>query len=152
MKISKFVHRWLLVSLFIWDVVGCSALSGEPTSATTVVKDERASLDETLSIDLSHETVQALHVRDKIVIVDVRQPGEYAAGHIPGARLIPLGELPDRLDEIPQDEHVVVVCRSGNRSGQAQRILAEEGFDYVHNMLGGMNAWQQAGYDVDKGP
>jgi rhodanese-related sulfurtransferase len=83
-------------------------------------------------------------------VLDVREPGEYAAGHIPGALLIPLGELPDRLHEVPEEGPVVVVCRSGNRSGQALRFLRQQGFDNVHNMLGGMLAWQRAGYEVEK--
>ena len=85
-----------------------------------------------------------------MVLIDVREDSEYAEGHIPGATLIPLGQIPDRLDEIPTDKTVVAVCRSGNRSGQATDYLREQGFDNVHNMEGGMNAWSQAGYEIEK--
>ncbi len=148
---AKIFHRWLVTLFLMLVVAGCSVPLASSSSEGVMVEEiDGATLEQDLPVDLSHETVWDMYAKDEIVVIDVRQPEEYAAGHIPGARLIPLGELPDRLEEIPQDERVVVVCRSGNRSSRAQRILAEEGFDYAHNMLGGMNAWQQAGYDVDK--
>jgi rhodanese-related sulfurtransferase len=103
-----------------------------------------------LPVDLSHNEVQALHAADDIVVIDVRQEWEFAEGHIPGAQLIPLNELSDRLHEIPTEERVVLVCRSGNRSHQARQLLTQEGFDNVHNMLGGMQAWQNAGYEMKR--
>ena len=60
-------------------------------------------------------------------MLDVRQPDEWAAGHIEGATLIPLGELADRVAEVPADRQVVVVCRSGNRSAQGRDILLGAG-------------------------
>lgn len=76
-----------------------------------------------------------------IFILDVREPFEYRQGHIPGARLIPLGQLPARLKEIPQDKEIVVVCRSGNRSGQATGFLKRQGYN-ASNLVGGMLAWR----------
>ncbi len=70
-------------------------------------------------------------------ILDVRQPEEWEAGHIPGATLIPLGELESRVDELPQDEEIVVVCRSGNRSATGRDILLDAGFTDVTSMGGG---------------
>lgn len=85
-------------------------------------------------------------------ILDVRQPDEWAAGHIPNATLIPLGELESRLSEVPTDREVVIVCRSGNRSGQARDLLKNAGFTNVTSMAGGMNLWATSGYPVVTGP
>lgn len=74
------------------------------------------------------------------VVVDVRTLGEFRTGHIPGARLIPLGELGGRTAEIPKDQTVVTVCRSGSRSQMAARQLQKLGYE-VFNMAGGMNRW-----------
>jgi len=84
------------------------------------------------------------------LMIDVREPGEYAAGHAPGTQLIPLGQLERRLSELAahKDKPVVLICRSGNRSGQAQEILAKAGFTQALNVEGGMNAWAKAGLPV----
>jgi rhodanese-related sulfurtransferase len=84
-------------------------------------------------------------------ILDVRQPDEWEQGRIPGATLIPLGELEARLDEVPQDKQVVVVCRSGNRSAEGRDILLAAGFTQVTSMDGGMNSWQAMGYETVTG-
>jgi rhodanese-related sulfurtransferase len=148
---KKRIFAWLMTVLLMLSVVGCG-VSVKPRMLEVVTQDVALAKDgeADLPVDLSHETVQDLHADDEVVVVDVRQPVEYAAGRIPGARLIPLDELPNRLDEVPEDQRVVVVCRSGNRSSSAQRLLADEGFDNVHNMLGGMIAWEGAGYDVER--
>ena len=99
--------------------------------------------------DIDALTLDSIRNRDDVFVVDVREDYEYAAGHVPGATLIPLGQLPNRLDEIPDDKTVVAVCRSGNRSGQATQFLQQQGIN-VHNMQGGMIAWEQAGLEVEK--
>jgi rhodanese-related sulfurtransferase len=73
-------------------------------------------------------------------ILDVRTPGEFKAGHIPGAHLIPLGEVRRRLEEIPKDQLVVTVCLSGHRSFSAAQTLAKAGYQ-VKNLHGGMRLW-----------
>lgn len=73
-------------------------------------------------------------------ILDVREDNEWAAGHIEGAQHIPLGDLPARYGEVPLDEDVYVICRSGGRSRQATEWLNLNGFDAV-NVNGGMGAW-----------
>lgn len=78
-------------------------------------------------------------------VVDVREPDEWAAGHIEGAKLISLGDLISRVSEVPKDRDVVVVCRSGNRSAQGRDILLGAGFTAVTSMAGGMSAWVAAG-------
>lgn len=85
-------------------------------------------------------------------ILDVRQPEEWDQVHIPGATLIPLGELQSRLSEVPSDQEVVVVCRSGNRSQEGRNILKNAGFEQVTSMAGGVNQWQAAGYPTVSGP
>lgn len=75
-------------------------------------------------------------------VVDVRSPGEYARGHIPGARSIPLGTLATRLGELPKDEPVTVVCLSGHRSHQAASLLLRSGFPSARHMAGGMLRWK----------
>jgi rhodanese-related sulfurtransferase len=84
------------------------------------------------------------------VIVDVREPWEYAEGHVPGAILIPLGQLAARVDELPGEEPIYVICRSGNRSVTASTLLIEAGKRDVRNVAGGMLAWQAAGYAVNR--
>lgn len=88
-------------------------------------------------------TVQELKERlangEKLNLFDVREPNEYADDNI-GATLIPLGELPYRLDELEglEEEEVIVHCRSGARSARAQQFLEENGFSNVRNLVGGM--------------
>ncbi|MBB1075322.1 rhodanese-like domain-containing protein [Rhodoferax sp. 4810] len=84
------------------------------------------------------------------LMIDVREPSEYVAGHAPGTQLIPLGQLERRLSELAayKDKPVVLICRSGNRSGQAQEILAKAGFTKALNIEGGMSAWAKAGLPV----
>ena len=103
-----------------------------------------------LPFNVDVATVRALQGRDDVVLIDVREPEEYAAGYIPGVRLIPMGEVPSRLNEIPTDKTVIVTCRSGNRSGQITDFLRRNGLTRVHNMQGGLLAWQRAGYPVEK--
>ncbi|HXH73234.1 MAG TPA: rhodanese-like domain-containing protein [Mariprofundaceae bacterium] len=84
------------------------------------------------------------------LFLDVRTPEEYAAGHIPGAKLIPLPELPHRLNEVPKDRQVYVYCHSGKRSARAATLLGGQGFTNIENVVGGIVAWQGAGYPVEK--
>jgi rhodanese-related sulfurtransferase len=79
-----------------------------------------------------------------LFLLDVREPDEWAAGHIAGATHIPMGEITSRLDEVPRAARVIAVCRSGARSGRVTGYLAENGWD-VHNLQGGMMAWAAGG-------
>lgn len=87
------------------------------------------------------EVKQRLESGDDIVVLDVREAMEVAMGKIPGAKHIPLSELPQRLHEIDRDKETVLVCRSGNRSHFATEFLVQNGFSNVKNMLGGMISW-----------
>ncbi len=96
---------------------------------------------------------EAASMRDAgAFILDVREPDEWNDSHIPGATLIPLGELASRVNEVPQDQEVVVVCRSGNRSAQGRDILLSAGFENVTSMAGGINQWKTAGLETVSGP
>lgn len=77
------------------------------------------------------------------LVLDVREADELAHGHLPEAMHIPLGELPDRFDELDRNGDWVIVCRSGGRSGQATAFLLGQGFKSVKNLVGGMNAWAE---------
>ena len=95
---------------------------------------------------------EALALRESgAFVLDVRQPEEWAAGHIPNATLIPLGDLPARVAEVPKDRQVVVVCRSGNRSATGRDVLLGAGYPSVTSMAGGMNDWTAAGYPTESG-
>ncbi len=79
-----------------------------------------------------------------VVVVDVREPWEYASGHVPGARLVPLGHLPGRLADLPRTGPVYVICASGNRSLAAADFLARAGVD-AWSVAGGTGAWARSG-------
>ena len=84
------------------------------------------------------------------LVIDVRQPDEYRAGHIAGAKLIPLGELSKRVNELPKDREIVCVCASGNRSRSATKYLVGAGYN-AFDMSGGMFMWQRAQLPIKKG-
>ncbi|QYJ02794.1 rhodanese-like domain-containing protein [Nocardioides panacisoli] len=83
------------------------------------------------------------------VLVDVREPGEYAEGHVPAAVNIPMGQLPRRTDELDSDLPVHVICASGNRSSAMTDVLAGAGFAAV-NVRGGTQAWADSGRPVER--
>ena len=91
-------------------------------------------------IDVS-EVKQKLDRRDDFVLIDVREPHEYQIARIPGARLIPLGELPKHLGELDPDADIVAHCKTGGRSQKAVDLLKQNGFRHVRNMTGGITAW-----------
>ncbi|RRA97689.1 rhodanese-like domain-containing protein [Larkinella rosea] len=92
-------------------------------------------------------TVQELKERldkgEKINLIDVREEYEYEEDNL-GGELIPLGELPSRIDELEdrQDEEIILQCRSGARSGRAQQFLEQNGFSNVRNLIGGILAYR----------
>jgi hydroxyacylglutathione hydrolase len=92
-----------------------------------------------------HDAVE--RVEAGALLLDVREPDEWDAGHAPGATWVPLGELVQRADELPRDQAIVAICRSGARSGRATEYLNGAGYNVV-NAAGGMKAWAAAGFDV----
>jgi rhodanese-related sulfurtransferase len=83
--------------------------------------------------------------RSEVVVVDVRRPDEFTGelGHVPGAELIVLDTLPQRLGEIPRDKAVVFVCTMGGRSARAAAFARAQGFDKVYSLKGGMRLWNE---------
>ena len=85
----------------------------------------------------------------KAAVIDVREPEEYAAGHLPGAVSIPQADLASRMGEIPKDRDLLVVCAGATRSPRCVAFLRSMGFDRATNMAGGTDAWIDAGYPVE---
>jgi len=97
------------------------------------------------------EATQLINHRDAVV-VDVREDKEWATGHIPNAKHIPLGQLSSRFKELEKfkGKPVVIGCRSGHRSASACSVLKKNGFNEVYNLKGGIIAWEQANMPVEK--
>jgi rhodanese-related sulfurtransferase len=95
------------------------------------------------------KTAQSM-VSQGALLLDVREPGEYAAVHAVNAKLLPLGQVESRLQELEafKDQPVAVICRSGRRSAQAVAMLQEAGLTQGVNVQGGTSAWVEAGLDV----
>lgn len=83
------------------------------------------------------------------LLLDVREDSEWAAGHVPGATHIPLGQLASRVAELPSDQTILVICRSGNRSQEGRDILLAAGVAPVTSVDGGVKAWRDAGLPYD---
>lgn len=96
-------------------------------------------MDEISSLELK----ERLATGEDIILLDVRQPEEHEEKNIPHSLLIPLNELPDRVDELDghKGREIIVYCRSGNRSGQAIQFLEASGYTKLKNLKGGMLAW-----------
>lgn len=83
-------------------------------------------------------------------LLDVRTGEEFAEGHVPGAKNVPVGALPARLAEVPKDRPVVVYCQSGGRATLAARLLRDRGYADVSEMQGSMAAWRAAALPIEK--
>jgi len=103
-------------------------------------------LPASVSVDEAHQMYT-----DGTFVLDVRTPEEWNEFHVPNTTLIPLDELTARVNELPKDQPILVVCRSGNRSQAGRDILLQAGFDAT-SMDGGLNAWRDSGYPVVSGP
>lgn len=114
------MKKIIALFMFVLVVTGCSA--GSYTDVT---------------VDKAKEMID----NGEVVVIDVRTPEEFAVGHIPGAKLMPLQVIDGMLSELDKKEEYLVVCRSGNRSAEASAILADNGFESIYNMTGGMSEW-----------
>lgn len=104
-------------------------------------------LSRLIGTNLPAVDVAAAHDRPRgVLLVDVREPDEWAAGHAPGAFHRPLGKLDPA--KLPAADSVYVICQSGGRSARATRVLVDAGID-AHNVTGGMSAWHAAGLPID---
>ncbi len=130
---------WIALAVVAVLVLGGFALirlGGQPATAST------------LPAEISVQEAYKLYQNGTFVL-DVRTPEEWDEFHVPNTTLIPLDELPDRVNELPKDREIVVICRSGNRSAVGRDILLGAGFKNVTSVDGGLRAWQAAGYPVE---
>jgi rhodanese-related sulfurtransferase len=145
MKTNKIAFMLIGIMLLVL-LAGCASQPAAESVVQAMSAEEIATLPYNVTVDQTYEAMQS----GDVFVLDVREQSEYDAGHIPGVTLIPMNEIPNRLDEIPADQQVIVTCRSGNRSSQVAAYLANAGFDNIHNMEGGIIAWESAGYPVEK--
>lgn len=147
---------WLWIILIVIIVLGVvSWIFISNQRASEEISSNNATSSEKLSSTLPPEiTVPEAFEKYQSgsYFLDVRQPEEWAEYHAPNSTLIPLGELPNRLNELPRDQEIVVVCRSGNRSQQGRDVLLNAGFSQVTSMAGGLKEWKSAGYPTVSGP
>lgn len=99
--------------------------------------------------EIDQRTFAAAH-RDGALVIDVREPFEYVGGHVPGARLMPLGQLSSHVRDLPRNVPVYVVCASGNRSLSAAGFLTAAGID-AWSVAGGTGDWIRSGHLVTRG-
>ncbi len=99
-----------------------------------------------ITVDESKEMMS----RDNVAVIDVREPHEYAAGHVPNAKLIPVATVYARRDELPRDKDVIFVCSVGQRSALACEMAAAAGLSRLFNLEGGTEGWIKAGLPVEK--
>ncbi len=118
------------------------------TDVHAQVARQRALLDKPVEVSLD-QFAQAQ--ASGATVIDVREPMEYRAGHVPGATLMPLASMPDKLDAVPRDEPVYVICATGNRSQQGSAFLRQAGIE-AYSVAGGTNGWSTAGREVVAGP
>lgn len=97
------------------------------------------------------ELAAAMQRSGDVVILDVREPFEFASGHVPGAVHLPMHLVPLRLDDIPRDRPVYVICATGNRSWQVAHYLGQHGLAAI-NVNGGTSAWGAAGFTMETTP
>jgi len=101
--------------------------------------------------EISIDDLVAARAGGPVPLVDVRQPEEYEAGHVPGAKLIPLADVVARVGEIPDEGPVYVICQTGSRSQRAADYFRNLGIE-AYNVAGGTKAWIEAGQDTAHGP
>ncbi len=152
MKFERTLFLALLIGTMMMMIGACAAPAADAPAADNQAEAAADVVDAPLDLpaNIDVQTVAEIKERDDVVVLDVREQWEYDEGHIPGVVHLPMNDVPARLDEIPTDKTVVLTCRSGNRSGQVTKYLEENGFDNVHNMQGGIVAWQDAGFDVEQ--
>jgi rhodanese-related sulfurtransferase len=86
----------------------------------------------------------------QVLLLDVRTPGEFAGGRIPGSTPIPMDEVPGRLAEIPKEKKVVAICASGARSAAVAKFLSDRGYPWVANLSGGVFDWTRRGLPLER--
>ena len=138
--ISLFTRRpivGIVLGLFLLSACGMPG-TGTPPSPTASV------------LELSPAQAYT-RFRQGVFFLDVRTQAEWNQFHIQGSTLIPLEQLPSRLNELPKDKPIIVICQSGPRSLQGAGILLQSGFTQVSHVRGGYQAWMAGGYPVQNG-
>jgi rhodanese-related sulfurtransferase len=95
-------------------------------------------------------TAQRMIANREVRVIDVREPGEYAEGHLPGVKLIPLNTLMAQPHKYLTEDNVLFVCQMGSRSAVACEMAAAVGLEHIYNLEGGTSAWTKAGLPIDK--
>jgi phage shock protein E len=136
----------VIIALLLMTTVlaACGGTSANTTAVDAVNDEALLNLGDTVDVN----TVARIKDHKDVYLLDVREQWEYDEGHIPGVTLIPMADVPARISEIPTDKEVIVTCRTGNRSSQVTDFLRQNGFDNVHNMSGGIVAWEGSGFEV----
>ncbi|MCL4835279.1 MAG: rhodanese-like domain-containing protein [Caldilineaceae bacterium] len=150
MDFARTNKRRTLLACCLLLLLVLSGCSGPTSSAPSPNADASAAPPLKLDPSVDAKTLAAVKDRADVLVFDVREQWEYDEKHIPGVQLIPMNTVPARLSEIPKDNEVIVTCLSGNRSGQVVEFLRQQGFTNVHNMTGGILAWEAAGYAVER--
>ena len=101
--------------------------------------------------EITVDELVAVRAAGPVPLVDVRQPEEYEAGHVPGAKLIPLADVVARVGEIPVEGPVYVICQTGSRSQRAADYFRTLDIE-AYNVAGGTKAWAEAGHEIAHGP
>lgn len=99
-----------------------------------------------ISVEEAHQMMS----RDDVAVIDVREPHEYKAGHVPGAKLIPVNSVFARREELPKDKEIIFVCGVGQRSALACEMAAAAGLGRLYNLEGGTEGWIKAGLPVEQ--
>jgi hydroxyacylglutathione hydrolase len=129
-----------------------------PLNMTAILATNRGEADYSWAMPHDHHSVDDITVPDasawldetRALVVDVREPVEYAGGHVPGAVSIPQADLALHLDQLPRDRELLIVCEGGTRSARAARFLKQTGFSRVTNLVGGTGAWRRAGLPTER--
>lgn len=134
-----------------------SAVPARPLNITAIESTNRGTANLPWAMLTTDQDVPEIAVDDRelratdMLLIDVREPHEYVAGHIPGAFNLPQADLAMRLNELPRHRRLLIVCQAGSRSLRAARFLAQVGFTDVASVAGGTAAWLSAGYSVTIG-
>jgi rhodanese-related sulfurtransferase len=139
--------RWIILGVVVvlLGVIGVRALQPQPQTASGALEND--GLPREVSV------AQAANLRSNgAFMLDVREQSEWNELHVPDSTLIPLGTLPQRMNEVPKDQEVVIICRSGNRSAQARDLLLQAGYENVTSVAGGIREWQAGGFPTVSGP
>ena len=133
------------------------AVPARPLNITAIEATNRGLVDRPWAMLASNPAVDEISLgelesRDLgTILIDVREPVEYASGHVPGAVNLPQADLADRLYELPRDHPLLLICQSGYRSLRAAQFLKQMGFEQIASVTGGTAAWIEAGKPLDRG-